>query len=85
LQRTPDFWWLIAALLQPNFDPGFNDAVKHSLAIEPAEKCPQEFMVILKRLPFVLVAQNRFNPFTNVELAKLHEIKRTFVARITTK
>jgi hypothetical protein len=31
----------------------------------------------------VLVAQNRAKPFLSDELCKLHEIKRTFNARIT--
>ncbi len=42
-----------------------------------------EWSIYTKRELRVLVAQNRIAPLSDAELRKLHEIKRTFHARIT--
>ena len=41
------------------------------------------FSVYTKDELRILVAQNRIAPLSQVELRKLHEIKRTFHARVT--
>jgi hypothetical protein len=42
-----------------------------------------EWQIYTKAELRTLIAQNRVAPFTDAELRKLHEIKRTFNARIT--
>jgi hypothetical protein len=41
------------------------------------------FAIYTKAELHMLVEQNRVAPFTNAELCKLHEIKKTFKAKIT--
>ena len=56
-----------------------DDATRAALVKAGAD----EWQIYTKAELHTLITQNRVAPFTDAELRKLHEIKRTFNARIT--
>ena len=83
--------WLLLRLLQLPFVMVYSERLGETVffceddntraALIEAGVC--EWSIYTKRELRTLIAQNRIAPLSNGELRKLHEIKRTFVARAT--